>query len=182
MDNGLCEQSEKLCDDISMLEKEADVTRREIISAFLEGSLLAQTRKEILQIVESVDKIANKCQNLAIMMLIEKVEFPDFIKPKIKEIGRLTKEQVKTLTKTLNILFDDYDQLINAHSILEELNKLEGQIDEIELAAIKELYKADLKLEVKNQVKYFLSHIADISDLIEDISDNIQIMVVFRRV
>ncbi|MDP4153027.1 MAG: DUF47 family protein [Bacillota bacterium] len=180
--NGKSEETVDQYHKIDLLEHDADSTRREIVSDFLEGTLLAQTRKEILQIVESVDKIANKGQDIARQMLYENVKFPEFVESNVTEISRLTKEQISILTKVLDILFDDYDVLIRDNSLLHEIKVMESKVDTVELDAVKKLFESDLDLAVKNHIKYFITKIADISDLVEDISDEIQVMVVFRRV
>ena len=58
----------------------------------------------------------------------------------------------------------------------------EELIDEIEIGIIKTLFESDADLSEKNQQRYFVSKIADISDLIENIADEVQIMVVFRKI
>ena len=182
LNSGVSEDTVDLYHKIDLLEHDADATRREIVSNFLEGTLLAQTRKEILQLVESADKIANKLQDIARQLVYEKAEFPDWVKEDVIEIVKLTKEQIGKLLKILEFLFDDYDILIKDPTILQEIKDMEGKVDVVELRAIKKIYDSDIQLSMKNYIKYFISKIADISDLIENISDAIQIMIVFRRV
>ena len=72
--------------------------------------------------------------------------------------------------------------LVEVQRRLQEIKDMEGKVDVVELRAIKKIYDSDIQLSMKNYIKYFISKIADISDLIENISDAIQIMIVFRRV
>ncbi|MDP4153026.1 MAG: TIGR00153 family protein [Bacillota bacterium] len=180
--SGASEKTMELCNSVDMLEREADAARRGIVDSFLDGAMLSQTRREVLQIVEAVDKVANKCQGIAWHLIYEKVEFPDEIKPSISEILSITKEQLDKLTTALNTLFDDDDSLVGDSDVLHEIKKLESNVDEFEIRAIKTIFKSDRQLALKNHLKEFISRIADISDIIEDISDEIQVIVVFRKV
>jgi len=170
--------------EIDKLEGLADVARRKLINAFLEGSLLPSTRKEILDIVGRMDKVANKCQDIACKLVYENVSIPEPYCASMLEIVKLTKEQYLMMKRALKILFDDYEQLIKKDgSIITEITDKEREIDHIEDEATIAIYKDDsLHLAEKNHLKYFLTHLADISDLLEDIADQIQIIVVLRKV
>ena len=170
--------------EISKLEGAADDVRRRLIHAFLkEGSLLPSTRKEILDIVGRMDKIANKCQDIACKLTYENVAIPPTYCPNLLEITRITKEQYLLMKRALKILFDDYEQIIKDESILDDIMAKEYEVDKIEDATTLALYADEsLDLAEKNHYKYFLGHMADISDMLEDIADQIQIIVVLRKV
>ena len=175
----LLEQSRE----IGRLEGLADVARRSLINAFLEGSLLPSTRKEILDIVGRMDKVANKCQNIAYRLVFENVAIPEPYRAGLLEITRITKEQYLTMKRALKILFDDYDQLMRPNSLLDDINRLERDVDRIEDAATIALFRDEtLSLAEKTHLKYFLTALCDIADLLEDIADQIQIIVVLRKV
>lgn len=57
------------------------------------------------------------------------------------------------------------------NSVLEELKTFENRVDEEELLLIRAIFAMDIPLAEKIHMKYFVSKIADISDLIEDIAD-----------
>ena len=169
--------------EIDKLEGAADDVRRRLIKAFLEGSLLPSTRKEILDIVGRMDKIANKCQDIACKLVHENVSIPQAYCANMLEITKITKEQYLMMKRALKILFDDYEQLIKNESILDDIMQKEYEVDKLEDATTIALYKDEtLDLAEKNHLKYFLGHLADISDMLEDIADHIQIIVVLRKV
>jgi len=174
------------CDDdfrmIFELEGAADRTRRALVDAFLEGALLPSTRSEILNIVSRTDKIANLCEDVAKQLVYEMIHIPDFLNDGLLEIISITKAQIEQLSKVIELLFGNYDQLMKDKSILRELDELECKVDKVELELIKAVFAADLSLAEKTHFRYFISRFADISDMIEDIGDEIQVMLVFRKV
>jgi len=168
---------------IDELEGKADHARRKIIDAFLEGQLLPSTRKELLEITARMDKIANICQDIACKLVYENVDIPAEYRANLLEITRLTKEQYAMLKRALKILFDDFDRIIKDRSILDDIKKKESEIDTLEDDTTIAIFaNEELDLAHKIQLKYFLDKLADISDLMEDIADQIQVIVVLRKV
>jgi len=168
---------------ICELEGAADRTRRELVDTFLEGALLPGTRSEILNIVSRTDKIANLCEDVSRQLVIEQVRLPEFLNNGLLEILTITKEQMDKLSSVLDKLFGNYEQLIYDKFILRDLDESESKVDKIEVELIKSVFASEeLSLAEKTHCRFFISRIADISDMIEDISDEIQIMLVFRKV
>ncbi|MEG0541630.1 MAG: TIGR00153 family protein [Angelakisella sp.] len=182
LDSGITPAAEQLCQKIDAKEKEADAARRAVVNEFLSGGMLPQTRTELLRLVELNDGVANKAQDVSRQIVYECVTFPDALKPDIKKMVDLTLQQLEALSHAIELLFSNYEQLIKDNSILEEVKNFEGLVDEDELQLIRAIFAMDIHLAEKNHMKYFVSKIADISDLIEDIADAIQIMVVLRKV
>ncbi|HOA81442.1 MAG TPA: hypothetical protein PKK61_10345, partial [Defluviitaleaceae bacterium] len=60
--------------------------------------------------------------------------------------------------------------------------RLESEVDDAEYNAIYILFRMDIELAKKNQIKSIIADIADISDLAEDISDMIEMIMVLRKV
>ena len=168
---------------IDKLEGLADHARRGLVDAFLEGTLLPSTRKEILEVTGSMDKVANKCQDIACRMVYENLHVPEQFRQNWLEITRITKEQLFMMKKALKVLFDDYDQLIKDPSLLDIIKGKEGDIDKIEDAATIAIFSDPaLDLAQRHYIRHFLTRLCDISDLLEDIADQIQIIVVLRKV
>ena len=172
----------RLCSEIDDIEKKADAQRRAVVDSFQSGTLLPQTRSEILQLMEMSDHIANMVQDISRLMIFEKVSFPEDLKLRISDIALQTKAQLDVLEKAIGLLFNDYEQILKDYAILHQIKRYESAVDSDEQLLIKDLFEKDLTLAEKIHAKDFISKIADISDEIEDIADAIQIMVVFRKV
>ena len=164
------------------LEGAADKTRRKLVDTFLEGALLPTTRSEIMNIVSMTDKIANQCEYIAKQLVIEMVHLPEILNAGLLEIVSITKAQVEQLSTVLELLFGNYDTLMRDSSILRELRILEGNVDKLEIELIRAVFATTLSLAEKTHARYFISKFAGISDMIEDIGDEIQLMLVYRKV
>ena len=172
-----------LYDAVDKLEGDADVARRNIINAFLDGKLLPSTRKEILDIIARMDKIANKCQDVACKLSYQNVTLPQAYRAAFLEITKLTKEQYLMTKRALRILFDDYDRLMKDESILGDIMGKEHEVDRIEDATTMAIFRDEtLDLTQRHYYKHFLTNLCDISDRLEDLADQIQVIVVLRKV
>jgi len=168
---------------VDELEGLADKARRNLINAFMEGTLLPSTRKELMNITASMDKVANKCQDVSCQMLYQNVSIPAPYRQYLLDITRITKEQYLAMKKALKVLFDDYDQLIKDPALLGVIKRKEGDVDRLEDAATIAIFSDPaLDLAQRHYVRHFLARLGDISDLLEDIADQIQIIVVLRKV
>jgi predicted phosphate transport protein (TIGR00153 family) len=149
----------------------------------LDGKLLPSTRKEILDIIARMDKIANKCQDIACKFTYQNVMLPMAYRTTFLEITKITKEQYLLMKRALKILFEDYDQLIKNPSILGEIMDKEHEVDRIEDATTLAIFRDEsLDLTQRHYYKHFLSQLCDISDRLEDLADQIQVIVVLRKV
>lgn len=170
-----------LKDRVEELESQADRDRHDIIKALLEGALLPESRREILKIIELVDEIANNNEEIIKQIYLQNIVFLESIKEDILEINRQTREQFIILSNTINDLFRSYKKVMNYDQI-RDIELMESKIDDLENKAIKTLYASDIELARKNQLKYFISKISDTSDVIEDISDIVEIILALRKV
>ena len=148
-------QSIKIAVDNS--ENAADGELRHVVD-LLSDSFLPTTRTHLITLVQSTDDVANLCQEIVRHVMLEKIVFPASIRADLLEIIAITKGQ-------LSILYTAVDQLINN---FKELNDNRKVLDDISLA--EKVYYRDM-----------MEHICDLSDMIEDISDKIQIMLVERE-
>ena len=167
---------------IGKLEQEADDILADIIKQLQAGALLPSTRKQILEICCLVDKIADNAKKLSRRMVIEHVFFPEEFKQDLVDIAQNTKDQMQVLAGVIELLIDDWEKLIQDNSLLEEIRKYEKRIDKSERSIIERLFAMDIPLAEKLHAKQFISRMEDVSDLIEDIGDTIQIMLVFQKI
>ncbi len=165
---------------VGKAEDSADKALRRMIDA-LGGSFLASTREEIISISTSCDKVANKCESLAKMVVYQKIEFPEEFANDIMEILSKTREQFDVLKESISTFFEKFGSLLQDHSILDEIRKLESHVDIIEERLYEKIFALDLGLAHKMQLSQFIEYLADLSDIIEDIADKIQIMLISRK-
>lgn len=169
-----------LCEGVHQMENSADRSLKAMIES-LGGSYLPSTREDLITVATSCDRIANKCEHLAMMMVFQKFTFPAEFNAEIMEILKITRDAFELLEKGIDKLFSDLGGLIKDHSVLDAIREEESKVDKIEEALYEKAYSLDLPLAEKRQLGDFIEWVADISDIIENIADNIQIMLITRK-
>lgn len=170
-----------LCDGVHEMENAADRSLRQMIDS-LGSSYLPATRSELIEIATSCDSIANKCEHTALMLVLRKFRFPEYCAKDVMEIVTLTRAQYELLKNAISQLFSNFGELLKDHSILDEIRGYESKIDVIEKKLYEEIYaKEEIRLSERMLVAEFVEWICDVSDIIEDIADKIQIMLITRK-
>lgn len=168
---------------VVQMEAAADRSLSQMIESLGQTpSLLPATRQDLITIGTSCDSVANKCEHLAMMMVMQNFRFPTDYKEDIKTILSVTHEQFELLQKSVQKLFAKFNELSKDHSILYEIRDLETKVDKIELKLFEDAYsRTDIDLAHQQQLAYFIETLCDLSDIIENIADKIQIMLITRK-
>lgn len=168
--NGICEA-----------EDTADRSLRKMIDSLSGSSFLTATRQDLISIATGCDAVANKCENYAKMSVFQQFVFPIEYSEDLLNIISISREQFEVLRKSISLLFSDFGSLLKDHSILDEIRKHESSVDTIEENLYEKIFKMDISLAEKMQMKEFADNIAEISDIVENLADKIQIMLVTRK-
>ena len=161
-------------------EDVADRALRAMIDS-LGGKFLPATQENLIAIGTSCDAVANKCENVAKMIVSQKFKFPFDCSADIKEVLKISEQQFEILETSIERLFTNFNDLLKDHSILDEIRALESKVDVIEDALSEKIFDTDLPLAEKTQFALVIDYICDISDIIENIADKIQIMLITRK-
>jgi len=158
-------------------EGRADDIRREVEMELLAGALLATSRRDILEIIEQVDRLANSGEATLDTLLLERIDIPKEIETYIEQIAEETGKIREEVNSALHALFRDPSSAL-AHT--KQIEILEGNVDRLEREALKTIFKMDIELARKLQLREFIEELVEISDRAEDLSDRIDIMVAER--
>jgi len=171
---GDIEKADEMALETHKSEGRADDVRRRVETQLLSGALMPASRRDILQLVDQVDRLANAAENALDHLLIQRIEIPAIIRPAILEITDKTeiifthvKEAIGSLFKTMEAALEHTQQI----------EHIEGEIDHIERATLKQLFEQELELAHKLQVNNFIRSVVELSDRAEDLSDHIELMV-----
>ena len=161
-------------------EDVADKALRAMIDS-LGGKFLPSTQENLISIGTSCDSVANKCENVAKMIVAQKFKFPFDCSEDIKKVIKISGQQFELLETSIERLLTSFGDLLKDHSILDEIRALETQVDVIEDALTEKIFDTDLSLAEKTQFALIVDYICDVSDIIENIADKIQIMLITRK-
>jgi len=176
--DGDMEKADRLALETHRAEGLADDVRRKVETALLGGALLAPSRRDILEIIEEVDKLANAGEAILDYLLLQQVGIPEELKPMLHEIMAKTREIFDEVNQALNLFFQDMNQALEHTKAIE---MKEGEVDQLERAVIERLFAMDLGLAEKLQVRGLVEELVEPSDRAEDLSDRVDMMIAQRR-
>ncbi len=170
-----------LCEEVCEQESMSDISLRRMIDSFAGSTFLPSSREEIIKIASTCDRVANKCEAFATMVLIQKTKFPEEYADSLLEIVSVIKVQFEFLKEAISKLFDSFGAFLKDHSVLDKIREQESIVDDIERYLYEKTYSLDMGLAERMQIANLIEHICAITDLIENIADEIQIMLVIRK-
>ena len=171
---GDVEEADRLALETHKSEGQADDVRRRVEAQLLAGALMPASRRDILQLVEQVDRLANAAENALDHLLLQRIEIPDAMRPGIVEITAKTEVIFSHVKGAISNLFKKMETALE-HTA--QIERIEGEIDHIERKILKKLFELDLDLSHKLQVNSFIRSAVELSDRAEDLSDHIELMV-----
>ena len=176
--SGNMDQADRLALATHQAESRADDIRREVEAQLLGGALLAPSRRDILEIIERTDGLANAGEEALDYIMLQHVTVPDNIKSQLHMIGEKTGEISREVKQAMEMMFSDLGH-VTEHTKAIEIK--EGEIDRLEREAIKLVFGMDISLAEKLQLRGMIEQLVEISDRAEDLSDRIDIMVAERK-
>ena len=170
-----------LRDGVSEAENAADTSLRNMIYSLNNSYYLPSTIESLIAISTSCDKVANKCEATANLIVLFKFNFPAEFYKEFYEIYDIIDKQFALLEEAISMLFSKMHQLQKDSSLLDEIRSLESEVDVIEMRIFERIFDMDAELASKMQFFDLVRGLCDISDIIEDIADKIQIMLISRK-
>ena len=173
------ENFEKYSKQVKKIEHEADVLRREIENSLYAQNLLPDLRADVLKLVENLDKVINKFEEVAYMFYAENPEIPDEYRASFKELGKLSSECAESMCKASRAYFRD---LTTMRDYAQKVYFTEHESDTCSRKLIEEIFASPRTLAEKIQLRQFVDGIADIADEAEDFIDQLLIFAIKRDV
>jgi uncharacterized protein len=176
---GDVEKADELAYQTHKAEGRADDVRRRVETQLLTGALMPASRRDVLGLVDQVDRLANAAENALDHLLLQRIDVPESLRPDILEINDKTEIIFSHVKQAIGDLFEHLSEALEHTAQIEHI---EGEIDHIERKTIKKLFQLDIDLAVKLQVNSFVRSVVELSDRAEDLSDHIELMVAQKHV
>ena len=159
-------------------ESKADDIRRAVEKAMITGALLPPSRRQILEVVERADTLANAAEASLDSLLLQQVSVPKSVVPAVLEILSETSGLYDEVECAIERLFAGKPE--ETLQCTDRIEQAEGRVDHIERDALKQLFSLDIDLAEKLHVAGYLGDLVKISDRAEDLSDRIALIVAER--
>lgn len=164
---------------LSKLESEADLIRREIETRLYKHSLMPQLRGDILRLLEDLDDIIDTMKTNLYQFNVEVPNIPSELNLDLSKLTELSVASVHALIPAARSYFRSpesvKDQLHRVHFYEKESDKL---ADSIKRKIFQELH--GLKLSEKIHLRYFTYHIEQVSDYAQKVADLLAVMAIKR--
>lgn len=160
-------------------ESDADDLRREIEAELYEKSLLPESREDILQIIDKVDWVANKCESILRRLYTQNIRLPRGLNGKVKELIDLSIETTDLMLKAVD---DVLTQARQIKILVRKIDSNESIGDQMEMDMVYEIFHGDYDPVDRLMFRDIINLIGDLLDLAETISDNLTIFAIKRQV
>ena len=182
---GRWQEAEKLQADISRLEGEADLIKKEIRLHLPKGIFLPVARSDLLEVLSVQDRVANKAKDIAGLMLGRKMMVPEPLRePMVRYLTRCV-EATAQARRAINEL----DELVETgfrgnevqlvQSMITVLDDIESDTDrmQVELRATLFAIEKDLPpVDVMFAYK-IIEWIGDLADLAQRVGSRLQLLL-----
>lgn len=171
------ERLAELVDVIARSESRADEIRREVEVLMYSKALFPESRGDILQMLEAMDRIPNQAEKIGKELLAYDLGIPKKLRQDFFRLTSGAVDCVGALLEASEKLFSDFT---NAGVAVGRVDELESAVDELEADLIARIFRSDRADLDKILLRDVARNIAGICDRAEDAGDRIRIMVATR--
>ena len=176
---------EKIQKEIRALENEADELKKELRLQLPKGLFMPVARTDLLAILASQDKIANKAKDIAGIITGRRMEFPDDINSYFKEYLEGSIKACAQATKAIQQL----DELLESGfrgrevEIVEEmitrLDELEGQADVLQIKMRRKLFELEDNLPAVKVIFMYkvIDWVGDLADRAQQVGSRLELLL-----
>ena len=179
------EKLSKVKERIFELEEEADRIKNELRSHLPKSLMLPVDRRDLLEILDLQDSIADTAQDIAGLLIERRMEVPEsFAEPLLE----LTKRCVDACNHAAKII-EELDELVSTgfrgresdrvSTMVSELNNIESETDEMGLELSRLLFEQEDKLKPVSVIFWYqlIQWIGDLADNAEKVGNRLRLLL-----
>ena len=179
LNNGATYKLDEMVKQVSEMESKADKITKEVVRTLYEETLIPDSRSDVLRLLEHMDELIGMYQGNCYHFSIQKPDFPKEFHEDLKNLTETVVNCVESLCLTVRSFFRDIKSVRdNAHKVTFYEKESDMQFS----ALARKIFDADLTLDKKMHLRYFVEKIDRICDQAEDIADEIQIYAIKRAI
>jgi len=171
--------------EISRLENEADVLKRELRLQLPNSLFMAVPRRDLLEVLTMQDKIANKAKDIAGLITGREMRFPPAIAPDIKAFVQRSIDAAAQAQTAINEL----DELVETgfrgrevelvSSMIKTLDEIESDTDRMQVEIRAKLFALEKELPPVEVIFLYriIDWIGDLGDLAQRVGSRLELML-----
>ena len=166
-------------DQVVELETRGDHLTNSVELEMYRETLIPDARGDVLSLLESLDAIINAFKGVLWYFATETPAIPTDLRGRYKELSELTCISVESLVAAARAFFRD-PQSVKDH--LHKVRYHEKESDKIVTALRQDIFGRDMELAEKIHLRFFAERIVWISDMAEDVADDLAIYAIKRSI
>jgi predicted phosphate transport protein (TIGR00153 family) len=172
-------------DEIDRFEQLADDVKNEIRSRLPKGLFMPVDRRDLLDLLNAQDSIADTAQDVAGLLELRNMEIPEALKDMLLPFVRSTLDAVTKCAEVINEL----DELVEmgfrgragerVEEMVDALNAIEAKNDDLGMELARTLFEHEDEMKPLTVVFWYeqILHIGDIADYAEDVGDRLRLLI-----
>lgn len=176
---GRSEEYKKINKQIKQIEHDADGLRREIENKLYAQNLIPDLRADVLNLVENIDKVINKFDDVAYRFYIEHPEIPSEYHMRLMELCEQVSDCCENMAIASRSFFRD---ISTVRDYSQKVYFMEHETDLTSGHMKEAIFDSDLPLANKLQLSALITEISDIADIAEDCIDELLIFTIKRDI
>jgi predicted phosphate transport protein (TIGR00153 family) len=177
---GRFEDFQRQAREIKKTESELDAIRRDIEQKMYKYTLLPESRRDILSLIERLDDVANFSERLMKSIRAETPSIPKSCHEKFLKMAEINVLCIKDLADSLERYFNNNNYI---SASVGKVRYYEHEVDVIYEDLITEVFQSmELPLDRKIHIRYFAEKLSRISDTAEDVSEYLIIASLKREI
>ena len=173
------EEYKKINKQIKQIEHDADNLRRDIEAKLYTQNLIPDLRADVLNLVENLDKVINKFDEVVYEFYIEQPDIPEEYHMRFTEICDLSADCAENLSIASRAFFRDFSSV---RDFSQKVYFIEHESDVSSGHLTQAVFDSELPLANKLQLNILISEIAEIADIAEDCVDELLIFTIKRDI
>ena len=177
--SGRSDEYKKVNKQIKQIEHDADGLRRDIESKLYSQNLIPDLRADVLNLVESLDKVINKLDEVTYRFYIERPEWPEEFNMRLMELCEQISDCVENTAMASRAFFKNFtsvrDFAQKAYFMEHETDVSSGHLKEA-------IFNSTMPLANKLQLSSIVYAVANIADTAEDGIDKLLIFTIKRDI
>ena len=178
--NGFTAEFGNLVDQTHVAESECDDIRRNVEASLYERALIPESRGDIAFLLEAVDRIPSKADQIVHIVQLESLAMPPSLADRYSRLVELNCECFSCLAQAVRLLFTD---MARVPQLALEIDKKESAADKLERELIRAVFAdAGIAPDQRILLRDLVLEIDEVSDRSEHASDRLTIMTMKRMV
>ena len=182
---GDMERVRTIKDEIFDLEQQCDEIKNELRGKLPKSLFMPVDRRDLLEILQMQDSIADTAQDIAGLLVERPMETPDALREPLLELSKACVETCEYADKIVNEL----DELLAmgfggreatmVEEMVSKLNKLEDKTDDLGLEAARTLFQHEDDIKPVSVMIWYrlIEWIGDLADYAEKVGDRLRLLI-----